>query len=534
MTMRSRSVAKLSDGLARPPRCRAAAYVRMSREHQQYSITNQLQAIGDYADLHSLEIVRIYEDAARSGLSLRGRRGLQKLLQDVVSRSADYTRLLVYDVSRWGRFQDADESGHYEFLCRSHGVDVVYCVDDFVNDGSVASTIMKAYKRAFAADYSRQLSSKVFTTQCLLASRGHSPGSTCPYGLKRVAVDVNGRVRKTLKRGHLKDVESDHIVLAPGSRDEVKVVREIFKLLVKDRLSVRGIARHLNARSIPSPSGKDWKAPTVRHILGCEKYIGTQFYNRTSAKLQKPKTRNPVEVWIQKEGAFSAIVAPRQFAQAQRLLRLPYQKRSDEDLLARLRKHLEMHGTITGIGMRAKNGLANLDTYKTRFGSLRKACELVGFTQLRNFRAYDEGIRKRAVRFAELERLSRIVEARGSSLIFSATAHRFKLGDELEGYFDLRRCTGEPLTSPRWRLRFPMRDRVDVYVFGRQITGDVPVDYYAIPRVEALAPTCTIRSPDERLDRYRYRNLETLGAALAAIARPVLHRAAKVGHARFD
>jgi DNA invertase Pin-like site-specific DNA recombinase len=46
-------------------------------------------------------------------LSIGGRASLQKLIADVESGAADYTLILVYDVSRWGRFQDADESAYY-------------------------------------------------------------------------------------------------------------------------------------------------------------------------------------------------------------------------------------------------------------------------------------------------------------------------------------------------------------------------------------------------------------------------------------
>jgi DNA invertase Pin-like site-specific DNA recombinase len=44
------------------------------------------------------------------------------LVADVVAGQDVFDTILVYDVSRWGRFQDADESAHLEFLCRSAGV----------------------------------------------------------------------------------------------------------------------------------------------------------------------------------------------------------------------------------------------------------------------------------------------------------------------------------------------------------------------------------------------------------------------------
>lgn len=95
---------------------RAAQYVRMSKENQIYSTGHQMASIGRYADDRNFAIVKTYEDNGRSGLKLKGRTGLQQLLGDVLSGQPDFEAILVYDVSRWGRFQDVDESAHYEFL----------------------------------------------------------------------------------------------------------------------------------------------------------------------------------------------------------------------------------------------------------------------------------------------------------------------------------------------------------------------------------------------------------------------------------
>lgn len=83
-----------------------------------------------------------------SGLSIDGRDALKKLITDVQNGSADFTTILVYDVSRWGRFQDADESAYYEYICKRAGINVQYCAEQFENDGSPVSTIMKGVKRA--------------------------------------------------------------------------------------------------------------------------------------------------------------------------------------------------------------------------------------------------------------------------------------------------------------------------------------------------------------------------------------------------
>lgn len=99
-----------------PPVLRQAAqYVRLSTELQQYSTENQSAAIAQYAVLHGMDIVRSYSDFGKSGLTFKQRAGLQQLLDDVEGGKANFDVILVYDVSRWGRFQDVDESAYYEF-----------------------------------------------------------------------------------------------------------------------------------------------------------------------------------------------------------------------------------------------------------------------------------------------------------------------------------------------------------------------------------------------------------------------------------
>ena len=103
---------------------------------------------------------------------------MQKLIADVRNGSADFSSILVYDVSRWGRFQDTDESAYYEFICREGGISVHYCAGQFKNDGSIGTAIIKSIKRAMAGEYSRELSVKVFAGQCRLV-RLELPSRRC-------------------------------------------------------------------------------------------------------------------------------------------------------------------------------------------------------------------------------------------------------------------------------------------------------------------------------------------------------------------
>ena len=62
----------------------------LSTEHQEYSIVNQQAAIAEYASQHGFEIVKTYADTAKSGLDIKHRPGLQRLLDDVLAGKAHW------------------------------------------------------------------------------------------------------------------------------------------------------------------------------------------------------------------------------------------------------------------------------------------------------------------------------------------------------------------------------------------------------------------------------------------------------------
>lgn len=203
----------------------AAQYVRMSTEHQRYSTENQSAAIATYAEERGYEIVRTYSDSGKSGLRIQDRAGLSELLSDIQQGKANFQTVLVYDVSRWGRFQDADESAHYEFSCRKAGIAVEYCAEQFENDGSLMATLAKTLKRTMAGEYSRELSKKVFAGQARLIGMGFRQGGAPGFGLRRMLVDEEGVQKGLLERGEHKSIQTDRVILVPGPPEEVAIVR---------------------------------------------------------------------------------------------------------------------------------------------------------------------------------------------------------------------------------------------------------------------------------------------------------------------
>ena len=119
-----------SDPAANSPSSRllkAAQYLALSTEQQQYSPANRAAAIALYAVAHNIGIVRSFIDKGKSGTTIKGRRGLQELLAAVLSGTADFEMILVYDVQPLGQIPDSDEAAHYEFLCKQAGFAVRYC-----------------------------------------------------------------------------------------------------------------------------------------------------------------------------------------------------------------------------------------------------------------------------------------------------------------------------------------------------------------------------------------------------------------------
>jgi DNA invertase Pin-like site-specific DNA recombinase len=376
----------------------AAQYLRMSTEHQQYSLENQSAAIQLYADSQGLEVVRTYSDAARSGLVLKHRIGLRQLLQDVVSGSPAYRVILVYDVSRWGRFQDTDESAHYEFLCKSAGVPVHYCAETFANDGTLPSLIMKSLKRTMAGEYSRELGVKVLAGLKRLASLGFKQGGMPGYGLRRMLVSPAGVPKQVLASGERKGIATDRVILVPGPADEVQCVKDIFRMLVSEKRTVFAIARDLNRRGIAYIGGAKWDYQAVYSLLTHPKYAGCHVFGRRSSRLYTPTVKLPKSEWIFKHGAFEPIIDAVTFAEAQKILEERTFNKTDEELLDDLRALLASGRRLSLLLIQKSADAPSPSTYRNRFGSLRRAYELIGYGHADQFGPFEMRRRTQALR----------------------------------------------------------------------------------------------------------------------------------------
>lgn len=422
-----------------------------------------------------MSIIRSYEDSGRSGVRLDGRTALQQLLDDVRSGCADFSIILVYDVSRWGRFQDSDESAYYEFICKEAGLRVEYCAEQFVNDGSLTSTVLKNIKRAMAGEFSRELSKKVFVGKCRITSMGFRTGATPGYALRRCLLDEQGNARMVLGFGQQKSLHTDRVILIPGPSEEIGILHRVYDWFIDRQLPLNEIARKLNVQGVLNDRGRIWTGVGVRELLSNEKYIGNNIFNRTTVRLGTKKRINPRSEWVRAVGVFEPIVPLKRFQQAQRQLRDNCTAYKTNELL----------DTLTGVwcrtGKLGKKEIENapyaptLQTYRRHFGSLADAFRVVGY--MRKTKRGSNQDKRKAI-FGEIT--AEVAKRGGTTRMLERRSH-MRINEEVT----LTVCIGR--TRParprsRWHFDYKSRKRADILVIARiDDATDTIQDYVVLP-----------------------------------------------------
>jgi DNA invertase Pin-like site-specific DNA recombinase len=489
---------------------RAAQYVRMSRDMQKYSIQNQSDAIAAYAAQRGLTIVQTYADEGRSGLNIERRAALQRLIEDVKNGRADFNFILVYDVSRWGRFQDADESAYYEFLCKEAGIQVLYCAEMFENDGSLSSTVLKSMKRAMAGEYSRDLSTKVFIGQSRISRLGFWRGGPPGYGLRRQLIDDRGNPKNTLEYGQRKSLQTDRIVLVHGPAIEVETVRRIFRSFVHERKAEGTIARELNADNLPTTFGKRWEPETITRFLENERYLGHILFNRTSFKLSQTRVTNPSEMWIRRDNAFAPIIDQKLFDQAQGIIRRRRQLRVDSELLERLAAVRQEKGYLTGSIIDAHDELPTAETVRHRFGSLMDAYRLIDYRPPPSASRETTAANRRALIEKTAERIIARIKQLGGNAAIDGN-NQILIEGHVSISLGVAHAHGDRLKRIRWYAQVDRFAKSDLTLVVRvDLAGKEIESCYLLPTAEIAGARCSYLRITDRMfvEACRYENLD--------------------------
>ena len=484
----------------------------MSTEHQQYSTENQRKIILQYGAQRGMEVVRTYTDAGKSGLRIDGRDALKRLIYDVENGKADFTVILVYDVSRWGRFQDADESAYYEYVCRRSNIAVHYCAEQFENDGSPVSTIVKGVKRAMAGEYSRELSAKVFIGQCRLIELGFRQGGTAGFGLRRMLLDVSGREKGTLEPGEQKSIHTDRVVLVHGPQEELETVRWMYKMFVEELVSESEIAKILNEQGIVTDLGRPWTSGIVHRVLTSEKYIGNNVYNRVSFKLKKKRIINPRNKWIRSDDAFQPVVPPELFAKAQTIIRDRNKRFSNQQLLDHLSDLLKREGQLSQLLIDETDCMASSWVYRNRFSGLARAYKLVGYTPERDIEYFETNRELRLMHPGIVADVIKHIRELGGNVSHDSATEFLAVNSEFTISIVISRCRQTRSGAYRWLVRVNESLAPDITIVVRMTSSNqAPLDYYLLPRIDLTFQRLSLAEFNfTGLDTYRFENLDFL------------------------
>lgn len=483
----------------------------MSTEHQRYSPQNQSEAIAKYASPRHIEIVRTYADHGRSGLNISGRRGLRTLLDDVNGHRNDFSLLLVYDVSRWGRFQDADESAYYEYVLKKAGVHVHYCAEPFVNDGSLTSAVVKTIKRAMAGEFSRELSVKTFAGQSRLVELGFRLGGPAGYALRRQLVDEHGNPKGLLAPRQHKSIHTDRIILVPGPESEIAVVTNIYENFIALGKTETRIAADLNAQGVTTDFGRPWTRASIHQILINPKYIGANVFNRRSFKLRGKKVPNPPAMWIRSERAFEPIVSSGNFQKAQAIIhhRLVYW--TDKEMLDGLRGLLESCGRLSAPLIDTARFMPSSSAYARRFGGLLRAYSLVGWCCPHRFNFVEGKLRLKEHQGALVASIVVEIRNTGAAVRRSVKSGHYIVNEEFSLSIRMAQCH-QKSHGHQWIMRFGRSQRADISLVVRLDGGNETIlDYYVFPSSQLLKRAIRFTQYNPvALDAYRFDNLDFL------------------------
>jgi len=457
----------------------AAQYIRMSTDKQALSPAVQTTAIAAYAAARGMQVVATYEDEGRSGVQLKNRPALLRLLHDVTA-SHSFTTVLVYDVSRWGRFQDTDAAAYHEYHCRLHGAEVVYVAEMFGAEVNPITAMLKSMKRAMAAEYSRDLANKSRAGQHQVIARGFQMGPLPPLGYRRCSVSADGQRRVILEDGQRKFTATDRVkwVLAP--QEEVELVQRICKLYARTRLSLNDIASLVSAEGWLDHRGRPMTRRGLARLVRNEVLVGNFVWGR-----RKYANSLIPHVPSRGEGCVPRLIDDDTWAQVQRRTALIGTKHTDEQLLANLSKTLQASPLLTARDLRAQ-GLPNAGTMRARLGSWTKCLERAGLDPIEQRRTLLERAKRHVANGREFGRaIAAKLREDGHTVAFDG---RLRVLNFSELKVRVRLLWPTPSKVGQvWSIRVErFRQRADFDLLVRMERLSRPVDFFLVPPADVV------------------------------------------------
>lgn len=274
---------------------RACAYIRYSSDNQRdESLEAQIRAIKEFGSINGYEIVKIYQDKAKSATTDR-RPGFQQMIKDSASDIFDV--VIVHKLDRFSR--DKYDSAQYKRKLKQNGVKLISVTERL--DESPEAVILESVIEGMAEYYSKNLAREVMKGMKETAYQARHTGGIPPLGY-----DVN---------------EDKKYVINEKEAESVRLIFEMYT----SRYTLSQMVDELNSRGFRTKAGAIFKSNSINSILTNEKYTGVYIFNK-SAKKDAYGRRNshlqkdPSEI-IRIEGGIPQIVDKAIYEKAQEILR---------------------------------------------------------------------------------------------------------------------------------------------------------------------------------------------------------------------
>ncbi len=202
-------------------------------------------------------------------------------------------------------------------------------------------------------------------------------------------------------------------------------------------------------------------------------------------KLGGKRVSNPPELWIRKERAFPGIVSVQKFEAAQVITRARQRRFSDDELLAQLRQTYQERGSLSIPIIDESQGTPGWHRVVTnRFGSLRRAYELIGYKPSRDLSFADNRRTQIPLRLEIMRSIESQIAAVGSKVEKVPRSTRLLVNGEFSLAVQLAQAHAvKPLGPLRWCI--VGRRPIDILVVVRLDASGQAIDYLILPMFNA-------------------------------------------------
>ena len=222
------------------PRCAIYARTSTDKQRERHTIDSQLRLLPEYAERKEWDVYDTYVDDGRSGETLAGRPGFQRLLDD--AKANRFEILLVVDIDRIVRSSSWRETGSIYDHLREHKIKVA-TPESMVDLQNSDEGLLVGIRGQLSGWEKNKILERMKRGRIEALKQGRYLGSNLPFGLQ-----------------WNRDTMSFEVV-----DEEAIIVRKIFDWAINENLGAVTIAKRLNEQGCPTRSMRQYPEKFERY-----------------------------------------------------------------------------------------------------------------------------------------------------------------------------------------------------------------------------------------------------------------------------